>query len=98
MLSTCTMWISAKPPQSIKTARMGQSQRKNRSNRIGISAARRSGAGPSSTSLVEERPFFLRAPVWVCLGLIAANLIIYFSVRHFEFVTWDDPQYVIQNP
>jgi Flp pilus assembly protein TadD len=77
---------------------MGQRQRKKRTDGIATSAARRPGAGPSSASLRAKPPFFARAPVWVCLALIAANLMIYSPVRHFEFVTWDDPQYVIQNP
>src|SRR5579863_1669839 len=39
-----------------------------------------------------------RAAVWVVLALIAINLIIYAPVRHFEFVSWDDPQYITDNP
>src|SRR5262249_17193461 len=31
------------------------------------------------------------------LGLIALNLLVYGSVAHHEFVTWDDPQYILNN-
>jgi tetratricopeptide (TPR) repeat protein len=36
--------------------------------------------------------------VLICLGLLAAVLVVYAPVRQFGFVTWDDPQYVSQNP
>jgi tetratricopeptide (TPR) repeat protein len=34
---------------------------------------------------------------WVCLALIAANLIVYASVRHHDFVNFDDDDYVTTN-
>lgn len=36
--------------------------------------------------------------LWVSLGLIAAIVIVYARVHRFDFVTWDDPQYVSENP
>src|SRR5580698_6358439 len=35
---------------------------------------------------------------WVCLALIAANLIVYASVWHHGFVNYDDDDYVTANP
>ena len=35
---------------------------------------------------------------WVCLALIAANLIVFASVWHHDFVNYDDDQYVTTNP
>jgi protein O-mannosyl-transferase len=35
---------------------------------------------------------------WVCLALIAVNLIVYASVRHHDFVNFDDDDYVTANP
>jgi protein O-mannosyl-transferase len=42
-------------------------------------------------------PFSGRAR-WVSLALIAANLIVYASVWHHDFVNYDDDQYVTSNP
>jgi protein O-mannosyl-transferase len=35
---------------------------------------------------------------WIPLALIALNLFVYYQVWHFEFIGWDDPMYVSQNP
>ena len=35
---------------------------------------------------------------WVCLLLTVATLALYFPVIHFDFVTFDDPEYVFENP
>jgi Flp pilus assembly protein TadD len=35
---------------------------------------------------------------WASLALIVLNVAIYAPVAHHEFVTWDDPQYIINNP
>ena len=35
---------------------------------------------------------------WVVLGLIAINVLVYAPVRHYDFVSWDDPGYVTENP
>ena len=39
-----------------------------------------------------------RADVWICLALLAASLAVYAPVRHFDFVNFDDPEYVRDNP
>lgn len=41
---------------------------------------------------------FSSRAVWISLALIAINLFVYASVRHYEFVAWDDPQYITENP
>jgi tetratricopeptide (TPR) repeat protein len=35
--------------------------------------------------------------LWICLLLAAATLLVYSQVRHFDFVNYDDPQYVGKN-
>ena len=36
--------------------------------------------------------------LWICLALILATFAVYAQVRHFEFVNFDDPDYVAGNP
>jgi tetratricopeptide (TPR) repeat protein len=38
-----------------------------------------------------------RPDLWICLLLLAATLSVYSQVRHYDFVTYDDPQYVGKN-
>jgi len=38
------------------------------------------------------------ADFWICLLLFLTTLIVYVQVRHFEFVNFDDPQSVSDNP
>jgi tetratricopeptide (TPR) repeat protein len=35
--------------------------------------------------------------LWICLLLLAATLAVYSQVRHYEFVNYDDPEYVGEN-
>ena len=35
--------------------------------------------------------------MWICLLLAAVTLLVYSQVRHFDFVNYDDPQYVGKN-
>jgi tetratricopeptide (TPR) repeat protein len=39
-----------------------------------------------------------RTTLWIGLGLLAAVLIAYGQVLHFDFVSYDDPDYVTANP
>jgi tetratricopeptide (TPR) repeat protein len=39
-----------------------------------------------------------RRVFWIGVALIAANLIVYAPLRHYGFVNYGDPQYVLQNP
>jgi tetratricopeptide (TPR) repeat protein len=34
---------------------------------------------------------------WICLLLLASTLAVYSQVRHYDFVTYDDPDYVVKN-
>lgn len=43
-------------------------------------------------------PAFSGGAVWAGVGLVLLNLVVYASVAHHEFVTWDDPQYILNNP
>ncbi len=36
--------------------------------------------------------------VWICLGLIAATLVVYWQVINFNFINYDDDVYVTRNP
>ena len=36
--------------------------------------------------------------LWICLALLAATFAVYAPVRHFDFVNFDDPEYVRDNP
>lgn len=36
--------------------------------------------------------------LWIPLALIAISLFVYYQVREFEFIQWDDLQYVSENP
>ena len=36
--------------------------------------------------------------MWIALALIALNAVVFAPVAHFDFVTWDDPDYVYANP
>ena len=44
------------------------------------------------------RSTFSRAGLLLCLGLIALTVAVYAPVRHYPFVSLDDPQYVSANP
>jgi tetratricopeptide (TPR) repeat protein len=35
--------------------------------------------------------------VWICLLLLAVTLAAYSQVRHYDFVNYDDPEYVVEN-
>lgn len=50
------------------------------------------------SELVGLRSTFSRAAILVCLGLIALTVAAYAPVRHYPFVSLDDPQYVSDNP
>jgi protein O-mannosyl-transferase len=39
-----------------------------------------------------------RVKLWICLALAAANLVVFWPVRQYEFVNFDDHTYVSQNP
>src|SRR5512139_4313509 len=36
--------------------------------------------------------------LWIVAGLVAINLVVFAPVRHFGFVSWDDPLYISNNP
>jgi len=47
---------------------------------------------------VYHKVFFrVRVEYWVCLLLVVATLSVYWPVRDFEFVNYDDPLYVAEN-
>ncbi len=53
--------------------------------------------GTKPTSAVDH-PNLLRSDLWIYLLLAATVLIVYSQVLHFDFVTYDDPDYVTANP
>ena len=68
-------------------------KRPSRRTRLRTHPQRRSLNTPHST----ERPAFSGPARWVCLALIAANLIVYGSLKHHRFVNYDDDDYVTAN-
>ena len=42
--------------------------------------------------------FFKGRAMWACPALIVATLMVYAPVPHYDFVSWDDPIYVSENP
>jgi Flp pilus assembly protein TadD len=59
--------------------------------------AARTGATPRDRhELVPDRSKW-RSP-WIEFGLVALTLVVYAQARHFQFVNWDDPNYVTENP
>jgi len=52
---------------------------------------RRPDVAPPSPS-----PF--RSALWISLALVIATLVVYAPMRHYDFVDFDDPLYVSQNP
>jgi hypothetical protein len=52
---------------------------------------------PAASETVQAGPWFAR-PIVVSSVLVALNLFVYASVRHFQLVNWDDSTYVTENP
>ena len=75
---------------------MGQRQRKKRANAIAGNAAR--PAASPTAALIPKSVFSRYASPWVSLSLVAAVLFIYAPVRRFDFLRWDDPLYIGENP
>ena len=50
-----------------------------------------SAAGPSS-------PATGAGALWISLALIFINLVVYAPVRNYDFLNYDDPDYVTENP
>ena len=56
------------------------------------------GRGATPAAQVEPRHAWLAQPIVIAIGLVAINLFIYSTVRHFQLVNWDDSTYVTENP
>jgi Tfp pilus assembly protein PilF len=54
--------------------------------------------GRSSNDSTRTTGAFSGKAAWICLALIAANLIVYASLGHHDFVSFDDGDYVTGNP
>ena len=39
-----------------------------------------------------------RTTLWLSVGLVALTVVVFAPVRHFSFVSWDDPLYLAENP
>ena len=87
---------------------MRKARPRGRANQTAIDSKGRSLRSPSSVSLKSPSSHDSPRPTawsafsgkarWVCLALIAANLIVYASVGHHDFVNYDDGDYVSENP
>src|SRR5579864_7308006 len=71
-------------------------RRKERRDPAALKTKGSSQVSPPALGTLETARFG-RAAACVCLILIALNLVVYAPVRHFEFVNWDDFQYVTGN-
>ena len=66
---------------------------------IGVSKRRRLAARAAiPAAQVEPRGARFTQPIVIAIGLVAINLFVYSSVRHFQLVNWDDSTYVTENP
>ena len=66
-----------------------------------MSARRRKAGrtpGPAATKPPATAPLFSGAAAWYTVGLVLATLAVYAPVAQFDFVSWDDPQYILNNP
>lgn len=50
------------------------------------------------SSLNSEQKFSIAHPVWASLALLILTMAAYSSVVSLDFVTFDDPQYILDNP
>jgi len=82
----------------------GRRRRKRNRSRGGEVVGRRAGTEAAATDLGNGPRrslagfLFSGTALWLTLGLIAITLAVYSPVWRYGFVTWDDPQYVSQNP
>jgi tetratricopeptide (TPR) repeat protein len=51
-----------------------------------------------STSTPLKKTQISNQTIWICIGLVAINLFAFASVRNNDFINYDDPQYVSENP
>ena len=66
---------------------------------IGVGKRQRPDARAAKPAAqVEPRDAWFAQPIVIAIGLVAINLFIYSSVRHFQLVNWDDSTYVTENP
>ena len=56
------------------------------------------GAAAQDVSKPEPSGRTSRPDLWICLALLVAVLAVYAPVRQFDFVNFDDPEYVGANP
>jgi protein O-mannosyl-transferase len=47
---------------------------------------------------MDKRVLYRSRSVWICIALTALTLTAYWPVRHHDFVNYDDPDYVSENP
>src|SRR5262245_36025146 len=71
---------------------------KRRPNESGSKTARRGKRQMENPVFSPSRPPGLFIPTSICLALVAACLLVYSSLGGNEFVTYDDPTYITENP
>jgi tetratricopeptide (TPR) repeat protein len=74
---------------------MKKNRRENRPNQP---AAKSKTAYGQDDRLPGSKPSIAKQAACACLAIIALNILIYWPVRHFEFVSVDDGLYVTANP
>lgn len=86
---------------------MSAARKGRRANRTADQSKHRSVRGPSSVStpsppsgsqLPIAKSAFSGRALWVALALIAVTVVVYAPVWHHDFVNYDDPEYLSENP
>jgi hypothetical protein len=70
---------------------MSRSRQKTRKEPRHLAPAK---AGPSRQPSAPEQPAH---DLWIYLGLVLATILVYSQVRHYGFISYDDPDYVTAN-
>jgi protein O-mannosyl-transferase len=84
---------------------MSDNRRKAKAGQTAANMDRKPGSVPirepaeipsSKSGVIPQRT---KSQIWlIVLGLIIVTAAVYAPVRHYDFIRWDDPQYVSENP
>lgn len=77
---------------------MSSNKKATRGNRPVKKPAKRSPRDESGAKQTAGATLQRALRVLIPLGLVVLNLVVFAPVRHFEFVNWDDPQFITENP
>src|SRR5215813_12765238 len=97
------MWFGRKRfCRKILAPMKDRSTKKNQKSNTGKRQLKPRSSTTSASALLPvipaNRTFFTRRDLWFCASLIAAIVAVYAPVRSYDFVGFDDPAYVKENP